>query len=62
MRGLMPKKSTENGEECLHRLGKMKHIHDILVGETKLCVTCTSREFGIPVDGGSRISVILPVH
>jgi hypothetical protein len=41
MRGLKPKKSTENGEEWLDRLGKMEHSHDILVGETKLCVCVT---------------------
>ena len=38
MRGLKPKKSTENEEEWLDRVGKMEHSHDILMGETKLCV------------------------
>ena len=38
MRGLKPKKSTENEEEWLYRVGKMEHSHDILMGETKLCV------------------------
>jgi hypothetical protein len=39
MRGLKPKKRIEYGEEWLGRLGKMEHSHDILMGETKLCVS-----------------------
>jgi len=50
MKGLKHKKSTEKEEEW----------NTIIFSWGKLnCVCVTSREFGIPVDGGSRISVIL---
>jgi hypothetical protein len=68
MTGHKPKKSTESGEEWLDRLKKWNTVMMFSWGKLNCVCVChmffisTSREFGSPVDGGSRISVILPVQ